>query len=235
MTDNEKAASIDYILRRGLVRPQNCLVQACELFYSLGLRYIFWDTSYSLIFTAVTMAGVTLLPALVSPELRHTAAVGCAPLLFLLIMLFAETTERADGLYELKQTCRYTVAQITALRVMGYSALGVLCSALVTVLSLRSAEGFVSLFMLCLAAMFLCAAVELLILRRTKGKWTLAVFSAVWVFLNLAVPFALGRRWELFLSAVPTAASAAAAMLCAAGLAFQIRRMLTGGRSYAAA
>ena len=235
MTDREKSASIDYIISQGLVRPQSFFARVSALFSSLGLRYIFWDTAYSLVFAAVTMAGVISLPALVSQEFRHTAAVGCAPLLFLLIMLFAETAERADGLYELKQTCRYTIAQVTALRVMCYSILGVLSSALITILAMQSGAEFFSLFMLCLAAMFLCAALELLIMCRTRGKWTLAVFSAAWVFLNLAIPFTLGRSWEMILSTVPIAASAVIAVLCAAGLVFQIQRILMGGRKYAAA
>jgi len=125
MNENEKNASIEYILAQGLRKPQTTRSRIIEMIRGIGFRYIFWDTGYSLLFAAVTIAVVAALLTAWPDDYRYTASVAVAPLMFLLIMASAETSERACGLYELKQTCRYTVRQITALRVVCYSAAGV--------------------------------------------------------------------------------------------------------------
>jgi hypothetical protein len=204
------------------------------MFRSLGLRFIFWDAGYSQLFAALTIAIVTGLFIVVPQDYKNSAAVAVAPLLFLLMTLFAETSERASGLFELKQMCRCTVRQVTALRVLCYALVGVAFTALIAAASVKSGYEFLSLFPLCLSAMFVCAVFELSALR-LRDKWTTAIFSAAWVFINAAIPFTFRERWEKLLADVPIAISLA---ICAAGLvvlALQIKNMLSEVKKYAVA
>lgn len=235
MNEKEKNASIEYILSQGLVKPQTARERIAEMLRRIGFRFIFWDTGYSLFFAAVTLAVVLVLFSL-APERYHcSAAVAVAPLLFLLITLFAETSERAGRLYELKQTCRYTIRQITALRVICYSVVGSVFTAIVAAISVDSGYEFFSLFPLCLSALFICAVLGLSAMRFLHGKWVNAVFAAVWVFVNIALPFSLGEKWEAILREMPIAFSVGLAVLGAAVLAYQIAKMLSEGKKYAVA
>lgn len=235
MNEKMKNASIEYILSRGLVRPQTTRERIAEMLRTIGLRFIFWDTGYSLFFTAVTLAGVLMLFGLAPDAYRCSAAVAVAPLMFLLITLFAETSERSCGLYELKQTCRYTIRQITALRVVCYSVVGSVFTAVIAAISAEGGHQFLSLFPLCLSALFICAVFGLSAMRFLRGKWVNAAFSAVWMFVNIALPFSLSEEWEAVLRKMPIAFSVALAVLGAAALAYQISKMLSEGTKYAVA
>ncbi|MDR2770528.1 MAG: hypothetical protein LBB57_00660 [Clostridiales Family XIII bacterium] len=234
--DNEKReASIEYILARGLTAPPRARRIVRELLCDLGPRFIFWDTAYGVVFGLLTLAPLLAITALAPETLRYSVATAVAPSLFLIITVFAETAERFGGLYELKQTCRYTAAQVTALRVMCYSLAGIVYSAVVTLLCFEEGFEFASLLSLCLSALFVCAALSLFVLRRLHGRWTGALFAAAWAFVNIAAPYGLGEGWERFLSGLPIAVSAAVALAGAAAFAYQTRKMLTEGRSYAVA
>lgn len=230
-----KKASIEYILSQGLVKPQTAREKIAEMLRAIGFRFLFWDTGYSLFFAAITLTVVLVLFSLTPDNYRCSAAIAVAPLVFLLINLFAETQERACGLYELKQTCRYTIQQITALRVICYSAVGFVFTAVIATISADSGDEFLSLFPLCLFALFFCATLSISFMRFFHGKWVHAVFAAVWVFVNFVIPFSLGEQWEALLRETPVVLSVVFAVLGGAALAYQISKMLSEVKKYAAA
>lgn len=235
MNEQVKNASIECILSQGLVKPQTARERMAEMARSIGWRFIFWDTGYSLFFAALTLAGVLVLFCLAPDAYRRSAAVAVAPLLFLFAILFAETSERIGGLYELKQTCRYTIRQITALRVTCYSILGTAFTAVVAAVSADTGYEFLSLFPLCLSALFVCAVLVLSAMHVRHGKWVHAAFSAAWVFVNIALPFSLGEKWEAILREMPIAFSTVLAVFGAAALACQISNMLREVKNHAVA
>ncbi|MDR1953780.1 MAG: hypothetical protein LBQ21_04810 [Clostridiales Family XIII bacterium] len=232
MTGHEKNVSIDYILARGLMKPQTARERVRAMLRGFGPRFIFWDTAYSLSFAGATLAGMLALLILAPAPYRCTAAVGVSPMLFLLITLFAETSERAGGLYELKQTCRYTVRQITALRVICYSVVGVVFSCVCVAISAESVSGFFSLLPLCLSVFFLCAVAELSAIRRLRHKWAISAVPVIWVLASCAIPLAFGEDWELFLRGFPVFLGILIAAIGAAILAIQIRELLTEGTDH---
>ena len=235
MNEKDKNASIEYIISQGLVKPQTARSRIAEMLRVVGFRNIFWDTGYSIFFAAVSFAIVFALFVASPADYKHSAAVAAAPLSFLLITAFAETTERTYGLYELKQTCRYTIRQITALRMLCYSITGAILTAVISVIGASGAYGFFSMFTLCLSALFICAVLSLSIMRRLRNKWANAVYSAVWVFVNIAFPALLTDKWEKILGSIPIAMSVAAAVICAAVFAVQISKMLSEVDKYALA
>ncbi|MDR3310875.1 MAG: hypothetical protein LBS90_05965 [Oscillospiraceae bacterium] len=233
MNDRERDASIDLILSRGLVKPKSAAAVTREMLRGLGLRFIFWDTAYSIIFAVLTLAPIAAV-LLITPTERHfTVAFALSPALFLLITAFAETAERAGALYELKRTCRYTVRQITALRIACYSLAGVVYCAAVTAVSANSGAELVRLLTLCLGSLFVCAAASLAVMRNLRRRWVNAVFAAAWLFANTALPARYGAEWETLLSGVPYAVSAAAAAAGIAALILQLKSMLTEALPYA--
>ena len=168
-------------------------------------------------------------------DYAYSVALGFSPLLFLLVMLFAEINERACDLYELKQTCRYTSRQITALRCIYYSLAGMAFAVIVATFAAENAIQFFKLLPLCLAGLFLCAAIGLSVIRLSHSKWTIAVFSIAWVCINLTLPLTLGSNWELFLSGLPLAITIAFMVVVAAVFIYQINKMLMEGKQYAIA
>jgi len=195
--------------------------------HMLGWRFIFWDLSYSLIFAAVTLLGLGFLFHHAPLDFQHSVAFGFSPVLFLLIVLVAELSERTCNLYELKQTCIYTSRQISALRCICYSVAGVAFAVFITAFSTENMAQFLRLLPLCLSGLFLCAAAELTVMRLSRSKWAIAAFSTLWMLGNLTLPFALGERWELFLSGLPLVLTIMFAALGATGFIYQSNKMLS--------
>jgi hypothetical protein len=230
MNDEKRNASIEYILDCGLAERRSTPALMREMFANLGLRYMFWDTAYSLIFAALTLAIVTGVCVAAPPYYRCSAAFAAAPMMFLLITGFAETSERMSGLFELKQTCRYTVRQVAALRTICYSVAGIAFIAITGVAIAGFTYEFFALFTLSLTALSVCAALSLSVMRFVSWRWANVVCPAVWGFASVALPVALGGRWERFLSGVPMVAMLAVVAICAGLFAYQASKMLSEGK-----
>ena len=235
MNEKEKNASIEYILARGLVKPPTPWERISKMHRVLGLKFIFWDLSYSIIFVSVTLLGVTFMLQHAPMDYPYSLALGFSPLLFLLIILFSELNERACGLYELKQTCRYTSRQITALRCIYYSLAGMAFTVIVAAFAAESTTQFFKVLPLCLGGLFLCAATSLSVIRLTHNRWNIVVLSVAWVFINLSLPIALRENWELFLSGLQLVFTIAFMMAGAAVFMYQTNKMLMEGKQYAIA
>jgi hypothetical protein len=231
MTDRDN--SIAFILDCGLVKPKTAREYAVDIFRALGWKYIFRNTAYSLIFAALTVAVVSAMFALVSDSYRFSATIAAAPLLYLLIAVFTEMSERANGIYELKQTFYYTTRQITALRTLCYSAVGAVYTAALATAAMQTSAEFLPVFALGLLALFICAALQLLITRPARNGWANAVYAAIWIFANIALPIRFGAAWEHILTSVPIAVSLSVAIAAATVFVYVIRKMLMEVKPYA--
>ena len=232
MTDKDKNESVEYILSQGLTKPPTFLERITKMFRVLGWRFIFWDLNYSLIFASVTLLGIAVLICFTSMDYHQSVAIGFSPMLFLTIVLFAEISERTCGLFELKQTCHYTSRQITALRCIFYSVAGVAFATIVTAFFTDSVVHFLKLLPLCLVGLFLCATIELLVIRLTRNNWGILVFPIAWIISNVALPSTFREKWEKFLSGLPLTFTITLALVCGLIFIYQINKMLTEENYY---
>lgn len=228
-----KNAAIENILDKGLTRSQTTLECIIGMVRTLGLRYIFWDTWYSIFFAAITFLGALFIFAISPDDIRYSVAVTIAPLLFLLITVFTETSERLHGLYELKQTCRYTIRQIATLRMICYSIAGLIFITVISVVSTQDAGEFLSMFMLCLAALLLCAASSLTVMRFIRNPWATTVLTGVWILANISLSFFSDGRWETALSSVPLIIPTILVTAGAAILVYQASKLIRENTNYA--
>ena len=194
ISEKNKDASIEKILSQGLVPPPSAGKQIKKMLQTLDMRFIFWDLGYSLFFTGITLALVLILLLFVPSEFRYSATVFSAPLLFLLILLFSETSERVSGLYEIKQVCFFHIHQITALRVIFYSIIGAVFSVFISATGVKNGHEFFLLLPICLFALFLCAYGGLVVMRRFPAN---RLLSAIGTLDSLVLcPLSCSRKWE---------------------------------------
>lgn len=203
----ERDKAIEHILLNGLSKPQGLWKSLCEMYRALGLRYIFCDMAYATVMSIVMTVGFAVLYPL-SPE-RHTYATlfAVAPVFFILVVIVTETMEKISGLYELKMTCKYTIQQITAFRVLCFSLIGAVFCAFTSLYFswLLMEENLFRAFSLSFCAMFLCAFLTMFILRRFRWKWNHLSIMLLWTVINLFPAGILGQRWESFLAEIPVA------------------------------
>lgn len=203
----EKEKEIDEILAKGLTRPKSLWEYLSNIYTTLGLRYIFFDMAFPIIMTIIaTFAFIVLYPLTLE---RHIYAMifAIAPIFFVFIVLFSEMAERVNGMYELKMTCKYTIQQISAFRVLCFSILGtVFCTFISLYFSFFSFDySFFKILSLSLCALFFCALLTLFLMRHFNWKWIHFAVMLLWIVIGYIPVRILGEKWEIFLSQIPVA------------------------------
>lgn len=235
-TNEVKNDQIEFILTQGLRKPKSAKEKMSEVARSIGFRNIFWDTGYGLLLTAITLLIVSSIFIFMPEEYRFTTSTIAAPLIFLLILFLTEMSERVNGLYELKQTCHYTILQVTTLRVICYSMIGFIFTIGIVWFSTGNGYDFLLLLSICLFALSLCATLSLSFIKIFHGKWTFAMFSCIWIVLSLLIPFTLGiERWEGLLREMPITLMIILAIIGCISLAYQLKKIFSEVRNYATA
>ncbi|GHU43460.1 hypothetical protein FACS1894111_09090 [Clostridia bacterium] len=226
-TQIEKEQSIEIILSKGLKKPRSIWSLFREMHQLLGFRFIFWDTALAFVLSSVVLIAVVF-PLIFAPKaLSCTILFACSPLLFLIVLFFSEMIEITGSLYELKLTCKYSIRQITAYRIMCFSLLGLIFCIGMTAHQSENIYELLHLFALSLCSFFLCAFVSLFFIRCFARKARFAFAISLWFGILCLPALFFGKKWELFLSELPVAVSLGVAILCAVLFLFEIRKFVT--------
>jgi len=229
LTPRERDAAIERILSAGLQPRRRMRAQMRELYQVLGLRFLFWDTAQALVVSVVTGALVVCGQLLFPGEYQHAFLFGFSPFFFALTVFLTETVERAEGLYGLKMTCRYTIREVTAFRILCFALTGTVFTVVLTVVSAQAARDLLALIPLSFAALFLCAFVSLYLVRRFSRTWVYAGAGVLWLAVGVVPVLVLGARWDAFLAGLPLGLTIGVAV-CAAGLCLREAAMLFSQR-----
>lgn len=224
----EKDRAIEEILSKGLSKPKSLWEYICEIYRTLGFRYVFFDMAHAVILTVIAITGFIILYPLTSAQHIYTALFAVAPVFFVFIVLFTETIEKVSGLYDLKMTCKYTVQQITAFRVLCLSLVGGVFSTLTSLYFswVFIVNDFFRAFSLSLCALFLCAFLTIFIIRRFNWKWNHISVILFWVVIDLLPTWILGEQWELFLAQMPVAITMFAAVLACVLFLMETKKLM---------
>ena len=202
----EKEKAIEYILSKGLSKPKNLWDIFYMMYRSLGLRYLFLDTTEPIIISVAFMIGFILLCSSSLKQYINVVLFATAPVFFVFAVLLTEIAERINLLYELKMTFKYTIQQITAFRVVCFSLIGtVLCTLISLFAPFPGDYDIVRALSLSLCALFLCSSLSIFIMRYFNWKWRHFAPILVWMTICLLPICISAKWWESFLSRVPVA------------------------------
>ncbi|MFT4146225.1 MAG: hypothetical protein QM644_17380 [Mobilitalea sp.] len=213
----ERDKTIEDILLKGLTKPNTLWEYLYDIYRALGLRYIFCDTIYAIILTVISTIGFVLVYPVTQEQYIYAAVFTVTQVLFMFLVLFTEAIEKVSGLYELKMTCKYTVQQITAFRILVFSLIGTVFTAFISLYFswMLSVYDLLRIFSLSLSALFLCAFLTMFILRHFSWKWNHYFFMPGWIICGILPAKILGEQWEMFLAKLPIAITLfAAAIAC---------------------
>jgi hypothetical protein len=203
----EKSIAIEAILAKGLIRRKSLFRQLNAFYRNIGLRCIFWDTAdVMLIAFMCTLMFVFVLTESITQSASFCGILfAISPFLFLLLSLIAEAKERMSGLYELKMTCKYTVRQISAFRMLCFSAAGMAFCGLLSAAPCfwDGYQDFWQMLVISLCALFLCSLLMIAVMNRIHRNWSYYAPSIVWALISILPLKLFGERWELFLLHIP--------------------------------
>jgi len=210
ITPEERDRAIGNILSEGLTQPVTTPRFFLNMWRSLGFHVIFHGALPAILLSIIFAFGYIGLISLQSARLNlawinHSLLFLFAPALFIWLTLSTEAIERFDGIYDLKMTCRYTIRQITALRLVCFSIIGMLF-ALVGSLVLFDTIGsgyFLQMLSLALASLFFCTFMIVHIMRRFNKGWYIG--TLLWLFFATLPIMLFGAEWNNLLTHLPPA------------------------------
>ena len=217
----DRDLAIEAILSEGLTQPVSTWKFLLNMRRHLGFRVLFWDTGVAVLAAcAVTLCYVLFITQQLS--LLRTVIDGWnvyaliflfSPALFIGLTLCTEALERISGLYDIKMTCKYSIRQITAFRLLCFSLLGtVFTVAVSTVISTVWEFGdLVRMISISLGSLFLCSLLVIHLMRRLRGGWFIGAFA--WMVLGLLPLLFFGQAWERLLANFPPAFTTAVAII----------------------
>lgn len=205
----EKEVAIQRIITEGLVPPQSLRQHVGELYCSLGFRYIFRDTVDGLIMAVAAVIGFMLVWTLSSGQHLYGMVIIVSPLLFLLQAVVIEAKERLSGMYELKMVCKFTLRQITAFRMIGFSGLGIVCCIGISVFAsfYWRIPDFGRILVLSLCSLFLYSLFTLWGIQRMRGRAAYCTPAVMWIIACLLPVVLQDGQWDRLLADVPVAAA----------------------------
>ncbi len=203
-SQDEKERAIEYILSIGLSKPKSLWKHFYELYRALGFHYLFLNTMLPVIISVALMIGFIVLCPLPSEQFKNAVLFATAPVFFIFVVLLTEIVERSSPLYELKMTCKYTIQQITAFRVLCFSLMGSVFCTLTSLFSrFPDVLDFFRALSLSLFALFICSFLSIFLMRYFNWKWTHFTPVLLWMMIGLFPIWILRERWESFLSQLP--------------------------------
>lgn len=215
--EEEKKRSIRFIVDSGVLPEKR--FRAPELIRAIGLRNLFWgtwDCMFLALLGSVVLGVFLAVPSARDQTLLPTGLLLLSPAVYSLFHFLVLWKERQEGLYEMKMTCRYTLRELTALRMAFFGGASALADMLF-VWSLRQQGDMVLSFFqmsgISLSALFLYGTGMLLALSHLKGRYQWAV-PAAWCGICIA-PMVSGVDLTGFLLKIPGAAALFAAFLSA--------------------
>lgn len=224
----EKERAIAHILVRGLTRPKSLWRHLHELYRSLGFRHLFLNTALPVIASVALMIGFIALFPLPYDEYRHAVLFAAAPVFFIFVVLLTDMAERMSGLFELKMTCKYTIRQIAAFRVLCFSLMGtVLCTLANLFIRFSDMNSFFRALSLSLCALFLFSFLGISVMRYFNSRWM--HWAPVWLWMAVGpLPIWLFKKqWESFLSQAPVAITALIAAVALALFLRELQKLIT--------
>jgi hypothetical protein len=235
---NDRNREIETILDKGLISPVSTWRFIRNMCRQLGFRMLFWDTVPAILVSGALALGYVGLGLMQVERLGmiwnvHALLFLFSPALFISLTVLTEIIERFSGLYEIKNTCKYTIRQITSARLLGFSLVGLVFTVLSNAWLSSAIEvlQFMQLFSLALCAIFLCSLLMIYSMRRFGNGWYIG--ALIWIGIGVMPMILLGRDWERVLTNLPPALTFGIAVIALVFFLREIKINTKGVLNYA--
>ena len=208
ITPEDKNNAIETILSKGLIKPMPTWAFLLHMWQNLGFRVIFLGTGAAIL---ISFCVAVLYVALISvAALTFNAALNIytmlflfSPAVFICLTLCTEAIERTSGLYEIKMTCKYTIRQVTAFRLLCFSLVGTVFTVVgsAAISSVWVDSSLIRIFSLGLCSLFLCSLLIVYVMRRLSGGWYIG--AIIWTVIGVLPMIFFEEAWEGLLYNLP--------------------------------
>lgn len=182
----EKERAINKIVSQGMGKRRHMVSVIFSLLQEIGLCNLFHGTVDCIFLAILCTIALDLMVVVPMAVYHNMALLGLffiSPMLYGFLHLFTLWKEQQEGLYELKMTCRYTLHELTALRMLFFGGLSVVGNRMLMLFFLQKGVvmlSFLKLLSVSLSALFLYGFFNLLVLSYGKKLWSQMALMAGW-------------------------------------------------------
>ncbi len=231
----EKNETITSIIEAGMTLPQNkSLMRILKTILRLDRQVIFWDMGSLLVLSTLLMLTLFFSMAIFSPPHYYSTALVLSPLVYLTFVGIMQFTQSYSPLNDIEKTSKLTLHELNAYRLILFSLFGMGACLIVGGISLVAwqVQSLISILLLMLAGLFLCAYLSILVSRRSPKMKGQVLFITGWLSVNGLIMTYYGTQWESLLSNIPYLVSGLLALIFMGLYGNEIRQLLRKGVKY---
>lgn len=202
LSEAEKDLAISEIIKKGVISPRDKLGKMLEMKHACTFRTLFFGVGDCLFIGLIAAVCLWLFVIQSGSQVMVCMIFAASPFAYIAAYLLTAWKERLLQLYDIKMTCRYTLRQIFAFRMIYFSGINILLNVLILSLFMRfwfSAVVFWKVMGLSFTAVFLYGAITLCF--QIKGRPYLSTIfpPALWGTISVLVTAFYGEELEKIL------------------------------------
>ena len=184
--EKEKEQAISQIVNQSMLKRRHMVPVIFSLLQEIGPRNLFHGTVDCIFLAILCTVALDLMVVVPMAVYHNMALLGLffmSPMLYGFLHLFTLWKEQQEGLYELKMTCRYTLHELTALRMLFFGGISVVGNRMLMIVFLQRGAlmlSFLKLLAVSLSALFLYGFLNLLALSYGKKLWSQMAVMVGW-------------------------------------------------------
>lgn len=202
LSETEKDLAISEIIRRGVISPRDKLGKMLEVRRTCTFHTLFFGVGDCLFIGLIAAVCVWMFLIHSGSQVIVCMIFAASPIAYIAAYLLTAWKERLLQLYDIKMTCRYTLRQIFAIRMVYFSGINILLNVLILFLFMRywfSAVAFWKVMGLSFTAVFLYGAITLCVQIKGKPYLSTILPPVLWGTISVLVTALYGEELEKML------------------------------------
>ncbi|MCM1048603.1 MAG: hypothetical protein NC433_09265 [Clostridiales bacterium] len=199
LSENEKDIAISEIVKKGIIKPSDKLREILDVKHICTFHTIFFGVEDCLFLGLLIAACLWFFLIQADSQVIVCLIFAFSPFAYIVSYLLTAWKEHLLQLYEVKMTCKYTIRQISAFRMIYFSGFNIFLNVLLLSALIKfwfSAVIFWKILGLSFSAVFLYGVIMLVF--QIKGKLYLTIIfpPALWGIVNAWVIAFYGEKLE---------------------------------------
>lgn len=193
--EKEIKVEIDNIIAQGVVKRERLHSCLKDMYRQIGIGYLFRD-GIEIIFTIFLVSSILFL-GIKSNSLHYMENIEdiyvylftASPILYLAMSILSFINAKHNKTYEIEVTCKYTIYQISAFRMLVFSIICILFNFFFVYLVVCFYENinYLKALIISVASLFLFSAIFLFTIIRIKNRFIKHFTVLGWIIFNLVL------------------------------------------------
>lgn len=221
LSETQKEAAIQNIVKQGVISPSDRIRKLINVALKCPFRILFFGVGDCLFIGVLITACLWLFLMQLDTQVILCCVFALSPFAYIISFLLTSWKEYALQLYEIRSSCRYTMHQVTALRMICFSFINMMINAAALLLLVKMQAAFIPFWKalsLSFSSLFIYGVIMLFFHIKGKSFLSALIPPMLWCAFSLAAVMWCGSRIEVLLTGM--AGGAVVSLLIAACAAY---------------